>query len=249
VHSVGSLRLVSPPRPQMLARLCFDTDLESQALRQLAGLDVDACHASFGRLVDQLDLKAPGVTAREVVALMLDVLLRVNRRLHRPPDGDAAAQENRAALIARFSVMDDAESARREFLPTLARLLSVLQATRSVHPVVEKAQNFIAENYQRRLALSGIARALNVSPNYLSRIFRKETGSTVTARIHEVRLEHARLLLAAGGSSISEIAYTVGYQNYRDFYRNFVKYERASPRQARRSMNRPRDAAPGRPGE
>jgi hypothetical protein len=26
----------------------------------------------------------------------------------------------------------------------------------------------------------------------------------------------------------------VGYQNYRDFYRNFMKYERMSPRQVQR---------------
>jgi AraC-like DNA-binding protein len=51
------------------------------------------------------------------------------------------------------------------------------------------------------------------------------------------------LLLAGGGRSISEIAYMVGYQNYRDFYRNFVKYERASPRQARRSMSRAEDGS------
>lgn len=246
---MGSLRLVPPPQPPMLARLRFDPDLEAQALRQLAGLDVDACRASFGKLVDQLDLEASGIVPREVVALLLDVLLRVNRRLHRPPEGEGAAQENRAALIARFASLDDAEAARREFLPALTRLLTVLQAPPSMHPVVEKAQGYIEEHYQRRLALSGIARALNVSPNYLSRIFRKETGRTVTGRIHEVRLEHARLLLAAGGRSISEIAYMVGYQNYRDFYRNFVKYERASPRQARRSMGRPKDAAPGRSGD
>ena len=40
-------------------------------------------------------------------------------------------------------------------------------------------------------------------------------------------------LLADDSRSIAEIAYRVGYQNYRDFYRNFVKYEKASPRRAR----------------
>ena len=87
-------------------------------------------------------------------------------------------------------------------------------------------------------------RTLHVSPNYLSRVFRREAGVTLTAQIHHARLEHARLLLAAGDRSISEIAYLVGYQNYRDFYRNFVKYERASPRQARRSMSRIETALP-----
>ena len=46
------------------------------------------------------------------------------------------------------------------------------------------------------------------------------------------------VLLAAGDRSISEIAYLVGYQNYRDFYRNFVKYKQASPREIQRRLAR-----------
>ena len=245
-----SLRLVPPPRlPQLFASLRFDTALESLAFRQLASLDVEGCRTTFGQLVDQLDATAPGVSAREVIGLLLDILQRVNRRLHRPPDGEIAGQDNRAALLTQFAGVETAEQARQLFLPALTRLLAVFRAGASSHPLVEQAQNYIEENYQRRLSLSGIARPLNVSPNYLSRIFRRETGRTLTAHIHQVRLEHARLLLAAGGRSISEIAYMVGYQNYRDFYRNFVKYERASPRQARRSMNRAEDSAPGRSRE
>ncbi|HUC44794.1 MAG TPA: hypothetical protein VMR65_12185, partial [Candidatus Sulfotelmatobacter sp.] len=65
-----TLRLVAPPRvPALFARLRFDSDLEAQALRQLAGLDVNGCRATFGRLVDQLDVAAPGVSAGEVSAL------------------------------------------------------------------------------------------------------------------------------------------------------------------------------------
>ena len=38
--------------------------------------------------------------------------------------------------------------------------------------------------------------------------------------------------------SIAEIAYKVGYQNYRDFYRNFVKFEGASPRSTKARLRR-----------
>ena len=237
---MATLRLVSLPRvPRSFSELRFDAALEAQAFRQLAALEVEACRASFSRLVDGLDLGASGISDREVAALLLDVLQRINRRLHRPPDGDEACQANRAALIAQFSGIDSSRLAREEFLVTLDRLLAVLETPSGYHPLVEKAQTYIDENYQRRLSLSGVARALHVSPNYLSRVIRRATGMTLTAQIHRARLEHARLLLAAEGRSISEIAYMVGYQNYRDFYRNFVKYERATPRQARRSMGPP----------
>lgn len=233
-----TLRLVARPRvPTLFARLAFDTSLEALAFRQLASLEVDACRATFMRLVRGLDLSAEGVGERQVVLLLADVLQRVNRRLHRPPDGDETCHENRAALACRFASIESAELARQEFASALDGLLAVLEAPAAPHPLIEKTKTYIEENYRRRLSLSGIARALNVSPNYLSRIVRRETGITLTTQIHRARLEHARLLLAAGGRSISEIAYLVGYQNYRDFYRNFVKHERATPRQARRSLS------------
>lgn len=232
-----TLRLVPQPRvPRSFSGLRFDAALEAQAFRQLAGLELKACRASFVQLVENLDLAAPGISPREIVALLLDVLQRVNRRLHRPPDGDEACQHNRAALVAQFARLESAAEAREEFVAALDHLLAALETPAGTHPLVEKAQTYIDENYQRRLSLSGIARALHVSPNYLSRVVRRATGMTLTAQIHRARLEHARLLLAAEGRSISEIAYMVGYQNYRDFYRNFVKYERSTPRQARRSL-------------
>lgn len=239
---MATLRLVPLPRVSTLfSRLRFDVSLEAQAFRQLAGLELDACRASFARLVGELDLDGAGASDREIVFLLVDILQRVNRRLHRPPDGEDACRSNRAALVTQFAAHESAARAREDFLATLERLLAVLQTPARPHPLIEKAQTYIDENYRRRLSLSGIATALHVSPDYLSRIVRRETGITLTAQIHRARLEHARLLLAGGGRSISEIAYMVGYQNYRDFYRNFVKYERATPRQARSSLSRVED--------
>jgi AraC-like DNA-binding protein len=241
-----NLRLVPPPRtPALFARLRFDPALETQALEQLSRLDFAAARDTLARLAGQLDLTAQ-LQASEAALLLADVLQRVNRRLHRATEIDASGALNRADLIARFAPLSSAESARDAFLVALDALLADIRPAGGVHPLVERAQGFIEENYHRRLSLSGIAKVLNVSPNYLSRIVRRETGTTVTARIHSVRLEHARLLLARGGRSISEIAYTVGYQNYRDFYRNFVKYERSSPRKARRLMTRLEEAPPPR---
>ena len=242
-----NLRLVPPPRtPALFSRLRFDPALETLALEQLSRLDFAAARDTLARLAGQLDLTAPGVPPAETALLLADVLQRVNRRLHRATEADAAGAMNRADLIARFAPLASAESARDAFLAALDTLLADVRVAGGVHPLVERAQGFIEENYHRRLSLSGIAKVLNVSPNYLSRIVRRETGTTVTARIHSVRLEHARLLLARGGRSISEIAYTVGYQNYRDFYRNFVKYERSSPRKARRLMTRLEEVPPPR---
>ena len=71
------------------------------------------------------------------------------------------------------------------------------------HPLVEKARTYIEENYHQRIFLSSVAAKLHISPNYLSRLFRRETGVTLTSYIQQRRMEHAMLLLGEGGRSIS----------------------------------------------
>src|SRR5262249_20327035 len=110
-------------------------------------------------------------------------------------------------------------------------LASSLQLYRPtpLNPLVRRAREFIEQNYARKLSLRHVAEYLNVSRNYLSGLFRKECGCTITDFIHQTRVRRAQSLLMAGGRTVSEIAYQVGYQNYRDFYRNFVKHGNSSP--------------------
>lgn len=230
-------------------RIGFDPRVEAEALRALSRLDLPACRAGFLRLVDPLRLESLSLTtSRQTVHLLLDILQRVNRRIHPASFEDDAGHEQRRRLIARFAAIEQAATAREAFLASLNRLLTPLErAPRNAHPLVERAQIYIEENYHDRVSLSTVASHLHVSPNYLSRTFKKETGLTLTRYVHHVRLEHAMLLLSAGERSISEIAYLVGYQNYRDFYRNFVKYHSASPRQVQRRLGLSESgvAAPG----
>ncbi len=226
--------------PGLYRRIRYDSGLEAAAFARLAELDLEGCRAAFGKLVDQLDFSSLGPRQREVVLLLLGVLLQVNSRVQRVTTDGPGHHASRVALIERFAGYHDPEDARQGFIPALNRMLSPLRsiAHHGQHPsVVARALGYIEENYSRRISLSSVAAQLHVSANYLSRLFHQETGTTLTAWIHRLRLEHARLLLAAGERSISEIAYLVGYQNYRDFYRNFVKYEKASPRQARRKLS------------
>lgn len=235
----------TPLAARLYADVGYDLGLEALAFRLLAELDIDDSRAAFARLLDQVTPARDGDGGRAAALLLFDVVQRVNRRLHRPPYDDGTFHANRAEILREFAACADPEDARRTLARRLNTLLSSVQAARaSVHPVVDRALAFIEEHYRSRIGLAGIAGRLHVSPSYLSRLFRKETGSTITAQIHRVRLEHARLLLAAGGRSISEIAFLVGYQTYRDFYRNFVKYEHSSPRQARRRIGSARDTRP-----
>lgn len=216
----------------LFERIGFDPVLEALAYRKLSELDTEGCRAALADLAAKLDFAERG---REGALLLLDILLEVARRVHPPRSAAADYQERRQALVSQFAAYDDPEAARRAFLPALGNLLGGLRPQAlGVRALVERAQAYIEEHYQDRLSLSRVSRELHVSANYLSRLFRKVTGTTLTAYIHRLRIEHARLLLAAGDRTISEVAYLVGYQTYRDFHRNFVKHEQASPKQVQR---------------
>jgi AraC-like DNA-binding protein len=223
--------------PGLYRRIGYDAGAEARGFQNLADLDLDECRAAFELLVSGMSLDDIGNHDREVILLLLDILQRVNRRVHRPSSDGGAYRRHRAMLIQQFAELEDGEAARRAFLPLLDRLVARLKpGNLSTHHLVRGAQAFIEENYPRRISLSSVADHLHVSPNYLSRVFKKETATTLTSYTHAVRMEHAMVLLAAGGRTISEIAYLVGYQNYRDFYRNFVKLKNASPRQFQRLL-------------
>ena len=220
-----------------LERIGYNPELEAAALNRLAELDLAGCRRSLGELVSGVDPVRVDGDAGVLIQLLADVLHKVNQRVHGHPTSEGLYLANRLAIIDRFSACHSVSDARSRFLPALNLLLAPLDARRgSRHPLAVRACAYIEGNYHRRLSLSQVASGLAVSPSYLSRVFRRETGVTLTAYIQRVRIDRSLVLLAQGPSSISEIAYQVGYQNYRDFYRNFVKYEKASPRQMRQML-------------
>ena len=219
----------------LLPRLGFDLALEADGFRLLGEMDLDGCREAFARLVGRLDLTGLGPRRREAVLLLLDILQKIEGRVHRDAADREAYAAARSDLLREFAALEDPEAARVVFLASLGRLLLPLRhPSPTARSLVLRARALIDQHYRERVSLSCVAGKLNVSPNHLSRAFRQQTGMTLTEFVHQTRLEHARLLLAEGGRTICEIAYLVGYQNYRDFYRNFTKHERASPREVRR---------------
>ena len=216
------------------ARAGYDARLEAEAMERLAALDVDGCRVALYRLAMRLTPPGPGDESA-VSQLLLDVLHRVNRLVHPAPESQRDYQEWRLRLIRRFNGCSYVERARELFRDESNRLLARLNG-RPGPSLVVCAKRYIEAHYHRRISLSSIAAELNVSSSHLARQFRREEGATLTTYVHRIRLGHARAMLLEGGRTISEIAYRVGYQTYRDFYRNFVKHERASPRSARRRL-------------
>lgn len=101
------------------------------------------------------------------------------------------------------------------------------------HRLIRSALAIIEEEYSKELTLSLLAERLYVNPNYLSNLFRIETGITFTSHLTKVRMEKTKELLTQTNLKIYEICDQVGYGNQAHFSRLFKSIEGITPYQFR----------------
>lgn len=104
-------------------------------------------------------------------------------------------------------------------------------------PLLTKVFSFIETQYCNPISLHEVAKAVNLSPAYLTDLVRRETGRTVNRWIVEHRIARARTLLLESDRSIAEIAETVGYLDAGHFIRLFRRVNGTTP-QAWRLLQR-----------
>lgn len=82
-----------------------------------------------------------------------------------------------------------------------------------------------------------LAGSLNISPKYLSTLLKVLTGQNTQQHIHEKLIEKAKEKLSTTDASISEIAYTLGFEHLQSFSKLFKIKTKLSPLEFRRSFN------------
>ena len=95
---------------------------------------------------------------------------------------------------------------------------------------VNRIINYLNENYEHKISLEQIAHNMYLSPVYISKIFKEETGESPINYLIKIRLEKAKdILLNEDGGSIKNIANRVGYDDVYHFSKLFKKYYGISP--------------------
>ncbi len=95
---------------------------------------------------------------------------------------------------------------------------------------IRETVQYIHQNYANQdLSLKVVAQAICRSPEYLSRLFKAETGQNFSNYLMLYRLERARALLLNTDMKIYEIAYAVGYTTPSYFSRVYHEYMGITP--------------------
>ncbi len=93
---------------------------------------------------------------------------------------------------------------------------------------------FIDEHSDERLSGPRLAEVAGLSPAYLSRLFHRVTGTTLTGYITRYRVDRAKQLLLEDRLTTTQIAFEVGFESESYFYRSFRSVTGFTPQAFRR---------------
>lgn len=137
-----------------------------------------------------------------------------------------------ARRIENITGVESAQTLMGEMAHSYCRLVRKY-ATRQYSPMVQKTVTYIDTNLSGDLSLSTLASVQNMNASYLSALFSKETGKTVTEYVNEKRMAAAAQLLRTTRLQIQTIAQHCGMSDVNYFSKLFKKHYEMTPKQYR----------------
>ena len=108
------------------------------------------------------------------------------------------------------------------------------ETTKTLSREVFEAVKYIKENYANNITLQQVAKQVEISPNYLSSLFKKELQLSFVDYINQVRIHNAKKLLLNTHLKSYEISQKVGFTDESYFSRIFKKIVGIRPNEFKR---------------
>ena len=152
---------------------------------------------------------------------------------------EESAQSAFDPLLRRLQNAADTASIRLciRRVAKLAAAPAALGEPRQMSDAVRDAVSYIRRNYMAKITLETASEHVFLSPSYLSRKFKEETGKNFNRYLSEVRTEAAKQLLENSGAELSDIAQSVGFEDQSYFSKVFRRTQGMTPKEYRRSAN------------
>lgn len=110
----------------------------------------------------------------------------------------------------------------------------IVKREKPIHKSALRAKFFIEQNITTPCTLTDIATYSNASPQYLTRVFKRDIGQTPVAYLWTIRSQKGMQMIRNSGLSVSEIAFSCGYENANHFSRHIKEKFGSTPTEIRR---------------
>jgi two-component system, response regulator YesN len=102
--------------------------------------------------------------------------------------------------------------------------------------IVKRIHQYIEENISQDLTLQTLSEYVNLHPTYLSKMYKMETGNSLSEYLQKYRMEIAANLLRNSNEKIYEIATRTGYMTPHYFIKLFKNHFGMTPQEYRESI-------------
>lgn len=137
--------------------------------------------------------------------------------------GDSSSVKLRQT--AEYSLFD----AMKWISYSASKTVEYINEVQQLEGVVAKIKRYVFEHISQPVSRTEIAASVFLTPDYVSKIFKSETGISLKDYVNEARIEKAKELLLTTAQSVSEIAVAVGFDNFSYFSTLFKKITGVSP--------------------
>jgi two-component system response regulator YesN len=146
--------------------------------------------------------------------------------------------DSRPGYIKKLSESDygELEDWFVERMSECARRVNQIKEESLKSPIM-KAVDYIKNHFDRDLSLDEVARVVDVTPYYFSKIFKAEEGVNFIDYLTTLRVDEAKRLLMSDECAVKEISQRVGYQDPNYFSRIFKKTTGFTPTEYKEKYN------------
>lgn len=154
-------------------------------------------------------------------------------------------QEAKPGLLAAVKQSDTLRQLEDGFLEILGQLsqhIGELSQSRRHNALMREIRDYVAEHFMEpNLSLTLLSDQFQISPKYLSQLFKESIGQNFSDFLIGLRIDYAKRLLRDSDVTVQDISDMMGYANPTSFIRVFKKIVGLSPGQYRESQTRNTD--------
>lgn len=103
--------------------------------------------------------------------------------------------------------------------------------------LVTRVKELVNERVHDTVTVSEICRAVGYSKSYICRLFREQTGDTISSYAVKIKIEQAKEMIRAGNLNFTQISDTLAFDNPQYFTRVFKRITGITPTEFKRSLH------------
>ena len=128
---------------------------------------------------------------------------------------------------------EEINAIHKELCETYVKRMKKVRPVKIYSKPVQKTIDYIYDNLHEKITLGNIAENAELSESYISRLFHKETGTSISTYLMKKRIDAAKNLLAYTQHSISEISSFLNFSSESHFISMFKKSCAVTPKKFR----------------